>query len=147
MTQLSTEVKNTVIIFHDGSRKFITNRQADIVISQSTTAAKGIKIDGSFIAFSSISKILTLQEFYNEYPDERPPETQNKVFTTPAGDMLDRVISPLKLKQQRIRAFEQMIKGIKKYIDSDKNQGTGKPEILLAHMERKLNLIYDSPIN
>jgi len=33
--------------------------------------------------------------------------------------------------ENRLKAIESMAKGLKKYIDSDKNRGTGKPEKLL----------------
>jgi hypothetical protein len=69
---LTTEVKTNVIIFHDKSKKMITNTQAQIIFKESGTEKKSILIDGSLITFSSISKVLTLEEFYNEYPTEKP---------------------------------------------------------------------------
>lgn len=145
MNQLSTDVKNQVIIFHDKSKKFVTKQQAEVVINQSTTAAKGIKIDGSFIGFSSISKILSLQEFYNQYPDERPAPTAHQDFTG-TGDILNRILTPIQINAKRIRAVDQLIKGLQKYINSDKNQGTKKPEALLAHMQERLTQIYDNKL-
>ncbi len=69
----STSVIENVIIFHDGSKEFITKKQADQLVQQSSGGLKGATFNGNYIAFSAIAKILTAQKFYEQYPDESPP--------------------------------------------------------------------------
>lgn len=70
---LQTEVKNHVIIFIDKSKQYITEVQANAIMERSSNIQfKNIQIDESLINFSSISKILTLEDFYQQYPEEKP---------------------------------------------------------------------------
>lgn len=69
---LSTDVKDKVIIFYDGSKLHITTHQEEMILLGSTQGVKGIKIDGNYYTFGSMNKIISIQEFYNQYPDERP---------------------------------------------------------------------------
>ena len=72
MSELSTEVKYAVIIFHDKSRKFINEQQYNGIIGPYTNpdVAK-LDIGGALYSKPSISKILAMEEFYDEYPEER----------------------------------------------------------------------------
>ncbi len=78
---ITTEVKSVVVRFFDGSKIFITKEQEKALWQMSTTEAKKIKIDGQGYSFSSIDKILSLDEYYDQYPKERPepPPTYFKV--------------------------------------------------------------------
>lgn len=72
MSALSTDVKYAVIVFYDKSKKFINEQQYNGIIGPFTDpeVAK-LDIGGALYAKQSISKILTTEEFYNEYPEER----------------------------------------------------------------------------
>jgi hypothetical protein len=107
---LSTEVKESVIIFFDGSRKFVTKNQADFIITESTGSKKGIVIDGSFRTFSSISKVLAISEFYQEYPEEQPNLIQR--WEEPRE-----YISIEKKAWSKTKWLKGLIAGLKEYID------------------------------
>lgn len=70
MTQLTTEIKNNIIIFKDGSKKWIE----DSVYKALLELGEGEKftIDGQLYDFNTVSKILTRQEYYEEYPENSP---------------------------------------------------------------------------
>ena len=69
---LTTEVNNQVIIFHDGSRLFVTDKQVEKITEQIQLGQKGIWINKNYYTFSSISKIISLKDFYDQYPDQMP---------------------------------------------------------------------------
>lgn len=67
---LSTEVKNqSVIVFHDGAKKWISEKQAEFIMNQDGSR-KTIILDGSMYNLSSIAKILSYSEYYEQYPPE-----------------------------------------------------------------------------
>ena len=76
MNEITTQVKSHVIIFTDKSKKFISQISYDDIISQSSEGIGGMEIGDNYIRFQSIAKILTIDEFYKQYPEE-------KVFETP----------------------------------------------------------------
>lgn len=70
---LSTDLKTRVIIFFDRGHKFITQQQEDQLFQLSAgTTQKGIKIDGDYIAFSSIQRVVSRDEFYQQFPNKKP---------------------------------------------------------------------------
>lgn len=86
MNEISKDIKNRIIIFYDGSRKNISEKEYQDFIN-----ANGDEIetdDGSRVKTSSFSKILTQEEYQREYPKEveenrkeryyGPVEEQNK---------------------------------------------------------------------
>jgi hypothetical protein len=83
MNELSTQSKSHVIIFTDKSKKFISQLSYDDIMSQSAGDSGGIDIGGNYIRFQSIAKILTIDEFYKQYPEEKVfevPQQTNKPF-------------------------------------------------------------------
>ncbi len=77
MTLPTTQKFNSVIVYHDGSRKFITKPQEDLIFGAMNAGNKNIitPLLGQ-ITFSAIAKVLSLSDFYDQYPDEMP-ETRN----------------------------------------------------------------------
>jgi len=114
------------IICHDKARFEITELQKEAVYKLSGSETKGVDINGEFIFFSNIARI------------EKIKEKQYKALTT-----IDQTLKGFP-KERKIKALNSIVKGIKKYIASPKNQGTGKPERILKHMERKIKLVYDN---
>ena len=113
---LSKEVKNQqVIVFHDKSTKFVSEKEAELVFQASAqTSQKMIRLsDGSTIAFSSIAKIQSDIDYYNDNPDKRPPSTYNQ-FEELYGDTANQQIrKPTKqakelMKQGFIKAKMEM---------------------------------------
>lgn len=73
MTSLINNPFTQVIIFHDGSKKFITEDQAVEIMRASGSQLKSITTPKlGMISFSSIAKIITLKDFYDQYPDQMP---------------------------------------------------------------------------
>jgi hypothetical protein len=92
---LSTEIRDCVLLFHDKTYKFITKTQEDAFYAQSVTIAKGIKIDGKFVAFSSVSRTMELEDFYMSYPEHRP-EAPRDTFKELYGDVNQQIRYPVK---------------------------------------------------
>lgn len=128
--ELSTEVsEKSIIIFHDRSKKWISSKQAEAIYSMSGSTQKGVTIDGSFYTFSSISKILSVQDFYQQFPDERPEET-------PEWKKEDHV----SLSEQVNRTPESLsglLKGLKRYIDMELSKGN-TPKNAISLYDEKL---------
>lgn len=73
MNQISTEVKSHVILFFDSSKVFITEQQRNGLIDKMTdSGVKQVDIDGQLYNLANIAKVLSLDEFYKEYPAQRP---------------------------------------------------------------------------
>jgi hypothetical protein len=124
---ISTEVFSNVIIFHDGSRKFITEEQYTYLLEQQSLGHKSITTPKlGYIAYSSIAKIPEILDFYNQYPDERPeyrPEWKGPVT------------EPYKSLEEQALATERgrngLIEGLNKFI----NQAQGRGENPVHAME------------
>ena len=68
-----------IIVFHDKSRRKVSQRIAEeVMIKSCDQNLQAIKINGVLYKFSSISKIMRIEQFYIEYPDERPVEVRNQ---------------------------------------------------------------------
>lgn len=73
MTSLTADPCTHVIVFYDGSKKFITARQYQLILEASSKELKSISTSQlGFISFGAISKIPEIEDYYNQYPDERP---------------------------------------------------------------------------
>ncbi len=70
MNELSTQVQDHVIIFHDGARKFITKQQAALLFQNPSKTITTPQL--GFISMPSIARIIEIEEFYSQFPDERP---------------------------------------------------------------------------
>lgn len=129
------------IVFHDGSSREITVEQAQQIFKLSSQPnQQGVKIGESYYRFSTFAKVLPAKEYYVEYPDKRPPvETAKRVKMLP--DDIQRILSPIKQPEKRLRALQEMRKGLLKYINSPDYQGTNKPLKLLEKIEYKIKTI------
>ncbi len=133
MNKLSANPATHILIFKDGSKKYLNQKGYDVIWSKLEAGKKEILLNGSLISFSSISKILSLGEYFDQYPNERPFYQDR--YKDLAGLGYEGII-----KSVPCQRLEQMIIGIKRYINSDRNQKTGYPEELLAIMEGRLKL-------
>jgi hypothetical protein len=79
MTELSTHVLDHIIVFHDKSTLQITERAAkhiDRELMEGKTSH--LKIGGTTYSKGSISKIMILADYYEQYPEMKPkPEIRN----------------------------------------------------------------------
>jgi len=105
MSELSTDLMTQVIVFHDGSHKMITEAQAALIFQASAgTDKKSITTPKlGMITFSSIAKVISLEDFYTQYPDKRP-EAPRETFTE-EHKLLNQVRQPTQ------KAMELMKKG------------------------------------
>lgn len=125
-TQLSIDAKDHVIIFKDGSRKFITKVNY-LKLWNFTGNAANFKMEGSSYTMNMIAKLLTPEEFASQYPKDA--KTVYRDFSAE---------KPFKWERQSKRGLEEMAKGVQRHIDSDKYQGGRGPIDLLAKMKLKL---------
>ena len=102
---LTTEVKTFVLVFHDKTKKHITSSQAEAFIKDSSTDKKSILIDGNLINFSSVAKLLTIEEYNTEYPLDNPP-VYNQEY-----------VSQIQHPTNKARGL--MLKGLKQYCDEN----------------------------
>ena len=140
MKKITTEVKDRVLVFFGKGHKFISSKQELAFVEESNTSARGITIDGDFVNFSSVAKIISLNDFYNENPDLRPhrPEMMS-VFTR--NDFKIR-----KFDKYSTKNLELMREGIKNYIDNSEKiswkewHGEGKrpAQDILEKMDKRI---------
>lgn len=131
----STSVIENVIVFHDGSREFITKKQADQLVQQSSGGLKGATFNGNYIAFSAIAKILTAQKYYEQYPDEAPPVRNEYEMSREECVPVARTI------EQRKEMLNGALKGLQQYI-AERPVGEARPAMsMLMRWEEKLRCL------
>jgi len=135
--------RNMVIIFFDGSKRFITQPQAEQILNQSCLPGiDGIHLDKTFyFKFSSISKILSLQEFYGQYPKEVPEELSESETLAEYRKIEKPNLTESQAKERQIRKLEGLIRGVTDYINSTAYKGTGAPKELLKKFSLKLKFV------
>lgn len=103
--KLSENINNHVIVFFDGSRKFVTEELAMKIMGSSDPA---VTLPGTTesVRLSAIQKLLPIDEFYKQYPKEIPPNTE--IFEPDAPRV------PWKAKQA-LNAYKQFLEGYEKY--------------------------------
>ena len=128
--EITKEAKTHAIVFWDKSYKLLTNKQYENIYMLSSQGLERFDLNRSLFNFKDISKMISLSEFYELYPDKRP------VSYEMPKDQIDRTIYRSKNKK---RTLKQLIKGLKRHINGVKFKGTNKPALLLKKMELKLN--------
>lgn len=126
--ELTKEVREYIVLFIDGSKKFLTKKQFTILMQASGGRAKGVVMDNSFIAFSSISKIMELEEYYKQYPDKRPQEYK-KMKAEKSEEWT---------KEKRINAMQNMRKGVLKY-KNGRGKGGKQVDDLIARIDNRIH--------
>jgi len=101
------------IIYHDKSTQKVEDKIAKVLIERACDKEKkGVNIDGKMYLFSGISKILTEQDYYEQYPDKRPDTTPDYYSHYVAkGDIWNRATEKGKF---------QMLSGMARYIRDQK---------------------------
>jgi hypothetical protein len=109
--ELSTEVNQCVIIQYSGAVEFITEKQAEYINQGILQGSKGITREGGkgFLFFSSIADMMTLEKYYEKFPDRRPETPRNKF-----EDLYGREGSE-QIRQPTEHAKEQMRRGFIEY--------------------------------
>lgn len=130
--QITTEIKKYTIIAYTGTHYLITAEQE--IKMRSLGQDEEIRIDGNTVKMKNIAEILTIDKYYETYPEKR--ENYIPIFFQP-----EPYISPIKEAFKHERNLKFMIKELKNYIGSKEYQGTDKPIKLLKTMENKLKSI------
>lgn len=138
--QISTDTKQCVIVFKDGSYKYISQKHADnlMVLSAKTLLntqnVKTFQIDGGSYDFVMISKIIPYSAFCEEYPNKIKEENERYRNSAPRYDLSHEELRTTKPVNKGIHK-EVILKGLREYIE--KNETTGKAERLLEALEKK----------
>ena len=79
-SEITTNLQNYIIVFFDGSVKFITQKEYEAIMTQSTNnfLKEIILTDKCKYTFSNMSKVLSLSEYYSQYPDRIPHMPPNQ---------------------------------------------------------------------
>lgn len=137
MKKLTTEIKDRVLVFFGKGHKVISSKQEMAFLEESNTSARGITIDGDFVNFSSVAKIISLNEFYNENPDLRPSRsgTMNN-YTYSSKEHL----GIRRYDKYSTRPLELMREGLFGHIQRSTWKGTGKrpAQEILETMDRRI---------
>jgi hypothetical protein len=138
--QLSTNLKTHAVITFTNVHYLINQSQYSFL----SQAGKGeeITVDGNLLKTNNIADILTLEKYYETYPEKKPLSYQ------PLPDY-ERVVFS---KEKLVRALSEIIRGFKKHFGDRKLPP--QSQNILAHMEAKLELAkqtkddkkYDNPI-
>ncbi len=101
MNQLTTTVKSHVIITFTKSHHFITQKQHDSLINMGQHTQ--IIVDGNIIRTSNIAEIISMEKYYETYPERKPnnygqpyPEVKGNVFTRASKNGKERFLIGLR---------------------------------------------------
>lgn len=134
MNELSSNPITQVIIFHDGSKKFITESQASLIMQSSNGQNKSITTPNlGMISFSSIAKVITLKEYYEQYPDQ-VPEYRKETNLNELPKQYETLEQQLEGHKNQ---FKGVLKGLKSFIDEEIKKGN-KPLNAIKTYEEKL---------
>lgn len=126
--QKALEQIKHIIVFHDKSTLEITGVQQEALL-EASTSGKFIKVSGHIINFASISKILTLGEYYKEYPDKIPD--QRNIFKRETYKEL----SIRELWEKDVKRAKGIKKGL---LRSIREKDTPKKQELLKQVEETI---------
>lgn len=81
MNQLSTEVKTHVLITFSGSKHMITDEQEKTL--RKASDQDRIYIGSTMIRVSTIKQVMPIEEYYQQFPEERPQYSNYSYKPTP----------------------------------------------------------------
>jgi len=132
MKALTTEVKTHVIITHAGGHYFITSQQNDNL--ELIGLGEFFEVEGNKIKGSSIAEVMTVDQYYNTYPNKRPaPKFEDgfKKYENLSTGVIDR---------SGVKELQDLMRGVKRAIDEFGDEGVipHKAIELYERMEKKL---------
>ena len=124
MKQIGSEEKK-VIVFMGGGYNIITQEEENIIMQASTTGGlKGCKLkSGDWVTFSSISRIIGENKFYEENPKLRPSQVSNQ-FDENYAEYTKSGSSQIRKPTKRAR--ELMLEGLAEYCRQNPNAHKAK---------------------
>lgn len=130
----STEVNTHVIIFFDGSRKYIPTAIADRMFA-ADSEIKNVTFNGSLINLASISKILSLEEFYEQYPKEQPDKPLPTLSDILAEKDAYIPTDPIRLAKKPTH-IQSLMRGFKRSVKAQGHPINEQQQLLLDKMEK-----------
>ena len=118
MKQLTTNLKNYILITFTRSKYYITPKQAEDISKMGSN--EKIILDGATINTSSIAEILSLEDYYNSHPEERP-KSETPEFKPPED-------IPYSAKRH-LNALKSIRRGFVKHFDG-REMSIGQKEML-----------------
>lgn len=122
MNELSTETNYAVILFfHDESVKFITEEQyRRLLLALENPSIKSINLNGNLYYIGGFRKVLTMDEYYKEYPEKRPV-TYNEISRD------DNYLSII--DRAPVNGLPSLIEGLKKFLKLNPNSPKAKEQL------------------
>lgn len=136
MNEIIIQKDYGVVMFHDKSTRFIDEDEYNaIIVAYSTPSITKLKIGDSLYSKSSVSKILSLEEYWKEYPQAKPERKFDNQFK--------KYESIEQLANGR-NGLASLIKGLKRFIDEQMVKGikTPKAQNELDRMVKKYEIQY-----
>jgi hypothetical protein len=119
-----------IIIFKDFAKKIISENIYKALI-QSWGTKEGIMVGENYYDYKSISKILTMNEYYSLYPDAKPPTyNQQENFKDDRPESLEDIIACSKKRRDLV------LKGLKNYREKYA-LNPEKIDIMIENMEKR----------
>jgi hypothetical protein len=123
--QLESYQKRFMLKTMGGIKTIISDKQ-ELALRQAPSN-KMVALNGITINTSVISEIIELEEYYRQYPEDRPVTNNYKEVEN---------FKPVNMSQERrVKAIESMIKGFKKSMTT----GNKNSEMILKKLELSLN--------
>jgi hypothetical protein len=115
------------VITMQGNKHLITLQQFETLQILSLDDMLRIDVRGTSIKISTIAEVLPLEEFYKQYPDQKPAVYSKMEWLEEVPQGIDGLLA-----NAPKRGLEEMIKGIRKFIKE--NPGAEKAKILARRM-------------
>lgn len=116
-----------VIVFHDKSAKFITEDQFHaMVVAQTNPNVSRFQVGESYYSKASISKVLTIREYREQYPD-KPQEDRKYPNQFEKYEKLENRVP--------VHGLPSLIRGLVRFVQEEKAQ-VREPKKALGMLER-----------
>lgn len=131
MNEISTEVKTYAVVTYTGVHYLITENQESQL--RNLGLNDEIDIDGNIVKMKNIADILTIQKYYETYPDKKPDPRFNLPDYNPPQKS--------RTKDQRIKEQNSLLKGLKDELDMAKFKGEPYQNMEVLYRERLKKLL------
>ncbi len=132
--EVSIDVKTDyIIIFNDDSTRQVPKKTAENIIMNSGGNSKFFILEGNMINYSNIARLITIQEYYGQFPDERP-EAYSTINYPPIGDYKTAYLTTAERLAEALGIWKKQLKELE-------NGGNGGLRSLISWGENKLILL------
>lgn len=132
----SLQGQRFMLIFTDKSSREITEEQKRMV--ERSLDKDYICLDGQYYKTFMLGKVLSIEDYYREYPDKRPENTNYtfipEMVEGSTGLLTEKPEPSLTTKP----ALSGIIKGIENYMGSEQYKGSNATKIMLDKYKKRL---------